>query len=46
MPAGRVVMRVSTAARGLQHGRVQSYLLYLLIGLAALAVLVVLGGGS
>jgi len=43
-PAGKVVMRVSTAARSLQHGRVQSYLLYLLIGLAALAVLVVLGG--
>ena len=45
-PAGAVVMRVSTAARSLQHGRVQSYLLYLLIGLAALAVLVLLGGGQ
>jgi len=44
-PAGRVVMRISMAARSLQHGRVQAYLLYLLIGLAALAVLVLLGGG-
>jgi len=45
-PAGAVVMRASTAARSLQHGRVQSYLLYLLIGLAALAVMVLLGGGQ
>jgi hydrogenase-4 component B len=45
-PAGAVVMRASAAARSLQHGRVQSYLLYLLIGLAALAVLVLLGGGQ
>jgi hydrogenase-4 component B len=45
-PVGGVVMRVSAAARSLQHGRVQSYLLYLLIGLAALAVLVLFGGGQ
>jgi hydrogenase-4 component B len=45
-PVGGVVMRVSTAARSLQHGRVQSYLLYLLIGLAALTVLVLSGGGQ
>jgi hydrogenase-4 component B len=44
-PAGGLVMRVSTAVRSLQHGRVQSYLLYLLIGLAALAGLVLIGGG-
>ena len=44
-PVGRVVMRVSRATRSLQHGRLQSYLLYLLIGLAALAVLVLFGGG-
>lgn len=43
-PAGGMVMRVSLAARSLQHGRIQSYLLYLLIGLAALAVLVWAGG--
>ncbi|MBI3881821.1 MAG: NADH-quinone oxidoreductase subunit H [Verrucomicrobia bacterium] len=43
-PAGGVVMQLSQAARRLQHGRVQAYLLYLLIGLAALAVVVLLGG--
>jgi hydrogenase-4 component B len=44
-PAGRVVMRLSAVAASLQHGRVQSYLLYVLIGLAALSVLVLLGDG-
>ncbi|MBI3415677.1 MAG: NADH-quinone oxidoreductase subunit H [Verrucomicrobia bacterium] len=44
-PAGGVVMRVSTTVRSLQHGRVQSYLFYLLVGLAALAVLVLFGAG-
>lgn len=43
-PAGSAVLRVSTITRRLQHGRVQSYLLYLLIGLTAL-VLIILGGG-
>jgi hydrogenase-4 component B len=42
-PAGGVVMQLSMAARRLQHGRVQAYLLYVLIGLAALAVVVLLG---
>jgi hydrogenase-4 component B len=42
-PAGGVIMQLSHAARRLQHGRVQAYLLYLLIGLAALAVVVLLG---
>jgi hydrogenase-4 component B len=45
-PVGDAVMRVSRAARSLQHGRLQSYLLYLLIGLAALAVVVLLGAGQ
>jgi hydrogenase-4 component B len=45
-PVGDHVMRVSRAARSLQYGRLQSYLLYLLIGLAALAVLVLSGGGQ
>lgn len=45
-PAALLVMRVSAAARSLQHGRVQSYLLYLLIGVAALAIIVLLGGGQ
>lgn len=43
-PASGLVMRLSMAARRLQHGRVQSYLLYLLLGLAALAVVVLFGG--
>jgi hydrogenase-4 component B len=43
-PAGGVVMQLSMAARRLQHGRVQAYLVYLLIGLAALAVVVLFGG--
>jgi hydrogenase-4 component B len=43
-PAGSVVMRFSTAARRLQHGRLQAYILYLLIGLAALALLALIGG--
>lgn len=42
-PAGGLVMRVSAVARSLQHGRVQAYLLYILIGLAALAVVVLVG---
>ena len=40
---GRFVMRVSAAARRLQHGRVQAYMLYLIIGLAALAAVVLAG---
>ena len=43
-PAGGVVLHISTMARRLQHGRVQSYLFYLLLGVAALAGLVLAGG--
>lgn len=43
-PAGSMVMRISTAIRRLQHGRLQAYILYLLMGLAALALLTFLGG--
>lgn len=43
-PAGGMFMRLSLMARGLQHGRVQSYLFYLLVGVAALAGLVAVGG--
>ena len=39
-----LVMRVSQMARRLQHGRVQAYLLYMLIGVVALAAWVLLGG--
>jgi hydrogenase-4 component B len=44
VPAAGVVLRVSTAVRRLQHGRLQSYILYLLVGLAVLSCLVALGG--
>ena len=45
-PVGLLVMRVSTAVRRLQHGRVQSYIFYLLLGLAALAILAAMGGAK
>jgi len=43
-PAGGIVLRVSTAVRRLQHGRLQSYILYLLTGLAVLGAIVALEG--
>ena len=45
-PTGGVVMSVSTAVRRLQHGRLQAYILYLVLGLAALAILVFVGGAK
>ena len=36
-PAGGLIMRVSRMIRRLQHGRVQSYVLYVIIGLSILA---------
>lgn len=44
-PAGGWVLRAAGAARRMQHGRAQAYLAYLLLGLAALA-LVALGGSA
>jgi hydrogenase-4 component B len=38
-PTGRAVMAVATTARRLQHGRLQFYILYLVAGMAALAIL-------
>jgi hydrogenase-4 component B len=38
-PAGAAFLWMAAAARRLQHGRLQSYLLYLVVGLAALAAL-------
>jgi hydrogenase-4 component B len=43
-PFAALVMRVSGAARRLQHGRLQFYIVYLAGGLAALAVVVWWGG--
>lgn len=37
IPAGRAILWGSSMTRRLQHGRVQSYVLYILIGLLALA---------
>jgi len=45
-PTGEVILRVSTAVRRLQHGRLQAYILYIAAGLAALSGLVLLGGPS
>ena len=42
-PAGNAVLRLATAARQLQHGRLQFYLVYLMGGLAVLALLVFVG---
>lgn len=44
-PAGGLVMRLAAAARRLQHGRLQAYLMYLLLGVAALAGIALLGNG-
>jgi hydrogenase-4 component B len=45
-PVASVVMNISFAARRLQHGRLQSYLVYLVLGIAALAGVVLIGDGS
>jgi hydrogenase-4 component B len=42
-PAGRLVMRLSNAARRLQRGRSQAYLLYLAVCLVALGAIVLWG---
>ena len=43
-PCARVVMWISAGARQLQHGRTHAYILYLIIGLAAVAVLTLVWG--
>ena len=43
-PAGVAIMQVSTTVRRLQQGRLQFYILYVVAGLIALAILVLLGG--
>jgi hydrogenase-4 component B len=44
-PLGGRVIALSLALRRLQHGRLQAYVVYLLMGLAAVAGLVFAGGG-
>jgi hydrogenase-4 component B len=43
-PAGGTILRAALAARRLQHGRLQAYILYLVVGLTAVAAIVMLGG--
>ena len=45
-PAGHAVMRLSTAVRRLQHGRLQFYIAYVMMGLASLGLVVWWGGTS
>ncbi|MBE2214727.1 MAG: NADH-quinone oxidoreductase subunit H [Opitutaceae bacterium] len=45
-PASTGVLHVSTAVRRLQHGRLQSYIVYLVAGIAVLALMVLLGGSQ
>jgi hydrogenase-4 component B len=44
IPAATAILRVSAAARRLQHGRLQAYILYVVAGLLAVGGLVLLGG--
>jgi hydrogenase-4 component B len=43
-PAGAVVAQIANAARRLQHGRLQAYLLYVAAGVALLGIIVLMGG--
>jgi hydrogenase-4 component B len=43
-PVGSVIMVAATSARRLQHGRLQFYVLYVVAGLIALGLLVILKG--
>jgi hydrogenase-4 component B len=43
-PAAALILRVSSGTRRLQHGRLPAYILYLVAGLLALSVFVLLGG--
>ena len=45
-PVSAVLMQVSTAVRRLQHGRLQFYILYVVVGLITFGVLVLLGGAQ
>jgi hydrogenase-4 component B len=45
-PVSAVIMKASTFARGLQHGRLQFYILYVMAAILALGIFVVLGGSQ
>jgi hydrogenase-4 component B len=42
-PVGNVILRISSAVRSLQHGRLQYYIAYLVAGLLGLTALVAAG---
>ena len=44
VPISHGVLRFSNAARRLQHGRLQAYVLYLVVGLVVMGFVVWLGG--
>ena len=46
VPAGEVILRAAQVVRRLQHGRLQAYVLYLVVGLVALSVLVWLAAAA
>ena len=43
-PAAQLILGVSSATRRLQHGRLSAYILYVVAGLLALSLFVLLGG--
>jgi len=43
-PSSDIIMRIATAARRLQHGRVQTYIAYVVVGITGLAAVALLGG--
>jgi hydrogenase-4 component B len=44
LPASAVVMTMANTLRRLQHGRVQTYLVYLVAGVVLVAVVMLMGG--
>ena len=44
-PAGAIILELSMFVRRFQHGRLQAYLLYIVVGVAALAAVALAGGG-
>jgi hydrogenase-4 component B len=44
IPSAGLILRVSSATRRLQHGRLSAYILYVVAGLLALSLFVLLGG--
>jgi hydrogenase-4 component B len=45
-PLTTFVLQISMAVRRVQHGRLQFYLVYVIAGVTALALLVIFGGKS